>query len=81
MHTRGVRGKGEVKYRAPQANFKTLVNKNAIKPEIVGPLLKFFPESLVPLEILAKTSGTHSPGFSTRVHLWLHGAILYNLGK
>ncbi len=48
---RGMRGKREVKYRTPQANFKTLVNKKAIKPQIVGPLLKIFPESLVPLEI------------------------------
>jgi hypothetical protein len=37
MHTEGGGGKGEGKYRTRQANFKTLVNKNAIKPEIVGP--------------------------------------------
>jgi hypothetical protein len=36
MHTRGEE-EGEGKYRTPQANFKILVNKNAIKPEIGGP--------------------------------------------
>jgi hypothetical protein len=53
-------------------NFKTLVNKNAIKPEIGGPLQAFFPESLDPsLWIMSKTSGIPSTGFSTRVHLWI----------
>jgi hypothetical protein len=38
MHTRrGEGGKGEGKYRTPHANFKTLVNKIAIKPEIGEP--------------------------------------------
>jgi hypothetical protein len=32
----------------PQANFKTLVNKNAIKPEIGGTPQATFPESLDP---------------------------------
>ncbi len=47
----GVRGaKGEDKYRTPppQANFKTLVNKNAIKPEIGGPPWHFFLKALTP---------------------------------
>jgi hypothetical protein len=56
-----VRGKGEGKCRIPQTNFKTYINKNAIKP-----LLTIFPESLDPprgpLGILAKISGTPSPG-------------------
>jgi hypothetical protein len=56
--------------------FKKLVNKNAIKPKIWGPPLAIFPESLDPLGILAKTSGTPSPGFSTRVHLWVHSIKL-----
>jgi hypothetical protein len=38
----------EGRYRTPQANFKTLVNKNAIKPKIRGPPLAIFPESLNP---------------------------------
>ncbi len=69
---RGWGGKGEGKYSTlPQANFKTLVNKNAIKPEIGG----IFPENIdppspppPPTGILAKTVATHSPEFSTRVH-------------
>jgi len=61
--------KGRYRTPPPQANFKTLVNKNAIKPKIGGPPLAIFPESLDPLGILAKTSGTPSPEFSTRVHL------------
>ncbi len=32
----------------PQANFKTLVNKNAIKTKIGGPPQAIFPESLDP---------------------------------
>ena len=50
--------------------FEKLVNKNAIKRKIGGPPLAIFPETLdPPLGILAKTSRTPSPGFSTRVHL------------
>jgi hypothetical protein len=65
------RGKGDGKYRTHQANVKTLDNKNAIKPKIGWPLHAIFPESLdPPLGILAKTSGTPSPGFSIHVHLW-----------
>jgi hypothetical protein len=70
VHT-GVRG-GRVtdKYRTlPQANFKTLVNKNEIKPEIGDSPGNFPSKPRPPLGILAKTSGTPSPGFSTRVHL------------
>jgi hypothetical protein len=33
MHTGAGRGSGTGKYRTPQANFKTLVNKNAINPK------------------------------------------------
>jgi hypothetical protein len=50
--------------------FKKLVNKNAIKPNIAGPPSQFFLKALTRhLGIWAKTSGTPSPGFSTRVHL------------
>ena len=61
------RGEGEGKYSTPPlANFKTLVNKNAIKPEIGGPPpWQFF------LKALTQNSSTTSPGFSTRVYLWL----------
>ena len=42
-------GEGEEKYRnPPQANYKRLVNKNAIKPKIAGPRWQIFPESLDP---------------------------------
>jgi hypothetical protein len=34
---------------SPEANFKTLVNKNIIKPEIEGPLMAIFLENLDPL--------------------------------
>jgi hypothetical protein len=52
---------------SPPSKFQTLFNKNAIKPKMT-----IFPESLDPLGIWAKTSGsTPSPRFSTRVHLWL----------
>jgi hypothetical protein len=38
MHTGVVKAEGETgKFRTPLAKFKTLVNKNAIKPEIRGP--------------------------------------------
>jgi hypothetical protein len=57
---RGGRGTGKYKTPQPPANFKTLVNKNEIKPEIGDPPLEIFPESLAPLGILAKTSGTPS---------------------
>jgi hypothetical protein len=43
---------GEGRYspppQAPQANFKTLANKNAIKPQIRGPPMAIFPERLDP---------------------------------
>jgi hypothetical protein len=52
---RGGGGKVDCKFRTPQTNFKTLFNKNAIKPEIGGPPLAFFQESLDPPGILAKT--------------------------
>jgi hypothetical protein len=41
------------------------VNKNAINAEIGGPPWQFFLKALTPLGILAKTSGTPSPGFLT----------------
>ena len=44
---RGVRW-GRVNIVPPQANFKKLVNKNAIKPEIRGTPQAIFPESLDP---------------------------------
>jgi hypothetical protein len=76
-----VRGKGKCS-PPPQANFKTLVYKIAIKTEIGGSPWQFFHESLDPLEILKKISGTSS-GFSTRVHLcskitFLNGCFLYS---
>jgi hypothetical protein len=56
--------RGRVNIVPPQANFKTLVNKNAIKDKTQTPrqffLKAFFGQ---------KTSVTPSPGFSTRVHL------------
>jgi len=36
MHAGGLRGEG-CKHRAPQANFKRLVDKNEIKPKIGDP--------------------------------------------
>jgi len=49
MHTEGGRGRVNiVPTPTPLANFKTLVNKNAIKPEIGGPPLAIYPESLDP---------------------------------
>jgi hypothetical protein len=39
---------GRVNIVPPQANFKTLVDKNAIKPGIGGPTQAIFPESLDP---------------------------------
>jgi len=41
-------GRGRVNIVPPLGNFKTLVNKNAIKPEIGRPPQAFFPESLDP---------------------------------
>ncbi len=65
MHTGGVRSN----IGPPQAIFKTLVNKNAINPEIGGPPWQFFLKALTPtLGIWTKTSGTPSPGFSPGVH-------------
>jgi hypothetical protein len=59
-----------MKQHPPREIFEKLVNKNAIKRKIGGPPLAIFPETLnPPLGILAKTSRTPSPGFSTRVHL------------
>ncbi len=66
----GVRGEGGYETAPPRQIFKKLVNKNAIKCKIGGPPLAIFPETLDHLlGILAKTSRTPSPGFSTRVHL------------
>ncbi len=67
----GVRGVRGDETAPPRQIFKKLVNKNAIKPKIGGPPRQFFPKPLTPpLGILAKTSRTPSPGFSTRVHIW-----------
>jgi hypothetical protein len=51
-----VGGGGRVNIVPPQANFKTLVNKNAIKPKIGGPPppRQFFLKALTPLGMLAK---------------------------
>jgi hypothetical protein len=62
-------GRGRVNVVPPLGKFKTLYNKNAIKPEIGGPPRQFFLIDLTPLGILANLSGTPSPVFSTRVHL------------
>jgi hypothetical protein len=53
MHAGGGGG-GRVNIVPPQLNFKTLVNKNAIKLEIRGPPRQFFLKALTPLWILAK---------------------------
>ncbi len=47
-YTQGVRGEGRVNIGPPQANFKTLVNGNAIKLEIRGPPWHFFLKALTP---------------------------------
>jgi hypothetical protein len=61
-----------MKQHPPRQIFEKLINKNAIKRKIGVPPLAIFPETLdPPLGILAKTSRTPSPGFSTRVHLWI----------
>jgi hypothetical protein len=39
---------GRVNIVPPQANFKTIYNKNAITPEIGGPPTKFFLKVLTP---------------------------------
>jgi hypothetical protein len=65
MHTEGGGGKGEGKYRTRQANFKTLVTKNAIRPKIGGPPRQFFLKALTRLGILAKTLATLSLDFQT----------------
>ena len=60
-----------MKQHPPRQIFEKLVNKNAIKRKIGVPPLAIFHETRdPPLGILAKTSRTPSPGFSTRVHLW-----------
>jgi hypothetical protein len=65
-----------MKQHPPRQIFEKLVNKNAIKRKIGGPPLAIFPETLdPPLGILAKTSRTPSPGFSTRVHLCFKSKI------
>jgi hypothetical protein len=54
-----------------KANLKTHVNKNSIEPKIGGHPRQVFLKALTPLRDFGKkTSGTPSPGFSTRVHLW-----------
>jgi hypothetical protein len=59
-----------MKQHPPRQIFEKLVNKNAIKCKMGGPPLAIFHETLdPPLGVLAKTSRTPSPGFSTRVHL------------
>jgi len=65
---RGVRwgGSERVNIVPPSGKFQ---NTCTIKPKIRGPPQAIFHESLDPLGILAKTSGTPSPGFSTLVHL------------
>ncbi len=63
------RGGGLVNIGPPLSKFKTLFNKNEIKPEKGGLPWQFFLKALTPPRILPKTSGTPSPGFSTRVHL------------
>jgi hypothetical protein len=69
-HRGGKGGRGGVKQHPPRQIFEKLVNKNAIKRKIGGPPWQFFLKPLTPpLGILAKTSRTPSPGFSTRVHL------------
>jgi hypothetical protein len=74
MHTGGGGGEGEGRVRVnigpPQANFKTFVNKNAIKPKIGGHLWQFFLKALTPIGILAKNIRYPLPWFSTRVHLF-----------
>jgi len=52
----------------PQANLKTLVNKNAINPKIGGPPQAIFPESFDSPRDFGKKHQV-PPGFSTCVHL------------
>jgi hypothetical protein len=50
------------------ANFKTLVNKNAIKPKIRGPPQAIFPESLDPPRDFGKKHQVPPPlGFQSMV--------------
>jgi hypothetical protein len=63
-------GRGRLNIQTPQANFKTFVDKNAIKAEIGGHHWQFFLKDMTHLGISAKTSSTLSPWFSTHVHLW-----------
>jgi hypothetical protein len=66
-----------MKQHPPRQIFEKFVNKNAIKCKIGGPPLAIFPETLdPPIGILAKTSRTPSPGFSTRVHLCVYYRIV-----
>jgi hypothetical protein len=53
MHAGGG-GRGRVNIVPPQLNFKTLVNKNAIKLEIRKKTRQFFLKALTPLGILSK---------------------------
>jgi hypothetical protein len=52
--TQGGGGGGRVNIVPPQANFKTIVNKNAITLEIGEPPTQFFLKALTPQGILAK---------------------------
>jgi hypothetical protein len=63
MHTEGgeVGGGGRVNIIPPQANFKTLVNTNAIKPKIGGPPQAIFPETLDPPRDFGKKHQVHPP--------------------
>jgi hypothetical protein len=62
-------GKGKGKHRIPHANFKRLINKNAIiiTPKIGPPAI--FTESLEPLGFWQKLGLLFPVVFSTRVHL------------
>ena len=63
---------GIKQHHHPSQIFDKRVNKNAINPKIGGTPQAIFPESLdppPPLGILANTSRTPFPGFSTPVHL------------
>jgi hypothetical protein len=74
-----VGGGGRVNIAPPKANFKTLFNKNVIKPEIGGPHPRqYFMKALTHLGISAKTTGTPSPGFSICVHLWTDTQVNVN---
>jgi hypothetical protein len=69
-----------MKQHPPRQIFEKLVNKNAIKCKTGGPPHAIFPETLdPPLGIWAKTSHTPSPGFSTRVHMFVK--ITYSISS